>query len=203
MTKSFVCAIGAAAFAFAAFASAPAMAKTAKACEAEYQAGKADIQKSGKKKTDFMTECRAQPEAKADTNKDKAADTKAEKKAKADQARAEAKAKADQEKTANKAAADKEKADKKAAADKAAADKKAAADTKKAAATPAKPAEKPVAANPTANEPDGKPGRVAFVARERACGADWKADKAAGKTGDQKWPQYWSDCNKRKKAAGM
>ncbi len=42
-----------------------------------------------------------------------------------------------------------------------------------------------------------------MYARERACAADWKADKAAGKTGNQKWPQYWSDCNKRKKAAGM
>ena len=101
-------------------------------------------------------------------------------------------------------------ADKKAAADA----KKAAADAKKTAAKPAateKPAttttgtraEKPAAPKPAANEPDGKQGRVAFVARERACGADWKADKAAGKTGDQTWPQYWSDCNKRKKAQGM
>ena len=90
--------------------------------------------------------------------------------------------------------------------------KKAAADAKKAAKpTAEKPAstttgtraEKPAAPKPTANEPDGKQGRVAFVARERACGADWKADKAAGKTGDQTWPQYWSDCNKRKKAQGM
>jgi hypothetical protein len=47
-------------------------------------------------------------------------------------------------------------------------------------------------------------GRQAEYARERACGADWKADKAANKIpAGQKWPQYWSECNKRKKAAGM
>jgi hypothetical protein len=43
-----------------------------------------------------------------------------------------------------------------------------------------------------------------MVARERACGAEWKADKAAGKIQEgMKWPQYWSACNKRKKAEGM
>jgi hypothetical protein len=41
-------------------------------------------------------------------------------------------------------------------------------------------------------------------ARERACGADWKAEKAAGKVpAGMTWPQYWSECDKRKKAAGM
>jgi len=50
----------------------------------------------------------------------------------------------------------------------------------------------------------GKTGRQAMVARERACGADWKADKAAGRIpAGQKWPQYWSECDKRKKAQGM
>lgn len=80
--------------------------------------------------------------------------------------------------------------------------------------TASKPAPAPAtsAAKPTAT-PMAKPaatsaakpadGRQAMYARERACAADWKADKAAGKTGNQKWPQYWSDCNKRKKAAGM
>jgi hypothetical protein len=221
MTKSFICTIAATSIAVFAFAAAPtiAHAKTAKACEAEYKAGKADLQKAGTKKTDFMTTCRAQPEAAAtDTKTDKkAADTKADKaaaaadkKAKADAANAEKKAKADQAAADQKAKADQAAADKKAAADA----KKAAADAKKTAAKPAateKPAttttgtraEKPAAPKPAANEPDGKQGRVAFVARERACGADWKTDKAAGKTGDQTWPQYWSDCNKRKKAQGM
>jgi hypothetical protein len=43
-------------------------------------------------------------------------------------------------------------------------------------------------------------GREASNERRRACGAEWKADKAAGKVADgMKWPQYWSACNKRKK----
>ncbi|MGA9429310.1 MAG: hypothetical protein WBF27_13085, partial [Xanthobacteraceae bacterium] len=65
----------------------------------------------------------------------------------------------------------------------------------------------PAAAPKTAAEPGKKPvsaGRQAMVARERACGADWKAAKAAGKIpAGQKWPQYWSECDKRKKAEGM
>jgi len=68
-----------------------------------------------------------------------------------------------------------------------------------------KPAPKPAPA--AAAEPGAKPvspGRAAMVARERSCGADWKADKAAGKIPvGMKWPQYWSACDKRKKAAGM
>jgi hypothetical protein len=58
----------------------------------------------------------------------------------------------------------------------------------------------------TTTTPATKPtdGRQAMYARERACGADWKADKAAGKIpAGQKWPQYWSECDKRKKAQGM
>ena len=71
-----------------------------------------------------------------------------------------------------------------------------------------KPAAAPAAAPKPAAAPaagtTGKPGREAMVARERACGADWKADKAAGKIpAGQKWPQYWSECNKRKKEQGM
>jgi hypothetical protein len=68
-----------------------------------------------------------------------------------------------------------------------------------------KPAPKP--APTAAAEPGAKPvspGRAAMITRERACGADWKADKAAGKIPvGMKWPQYWSACDKRKKAAGM
>ena len=68
-----------------------------------------------------------------------------------------------------------------------------------AAAPP--PAEKPAAAE------EKKPvsgGRQAMIARERACGAEWKEAKAAGHIpAGQKWPQYWSECNKRKKAEGM
>ncbi|MGH6727835.1 MAG: hypothetical protein ACREB8_15035 [Pseudolabrys sp.] len=51
-----------------------------------------------------------------------------------------------------------------------------------------------------------KPPTAAQLAeRERIkkCGAEWKAAKAAGKIEKgMKWPQYWSACNTRLKAAG-
>ena len=78
---------------------------------------------------------------------------------------------------------------------------------KPAAVTPApapvaKPA--PVARAAPVVKPAGtrtqSPGQAAMVARERQCGAQWKADKAAGKIpAGQTWPQYWSLCNKRLK----
>jgi hypothetical protein len=71
-------------------------------------------------------------------------------------------------------------------------------------AVEAKPTPPPAATTPPA--PGAKPmspGREAMIARERACGAEWKADKAAGKIpAGMKWPQYWSACDKRKKAEG-
>ena len=80
-----------------------------------------------------------------------------------------------------------------------------------AAGTPpaaeSKPAPAPAAESkpaPAAAEKPVSAGRKAEYARERACGAEWKADKAAGKIqAGMKWPQYWSECNKRKKAEGM
>jgi len=75
------------------------------------------------------------------------------------------------------------------------------------AATPPPAAEKPAAAPPPAAAAEKKPasgGRAAMIARERACGAEWKAAKAAGtRPPGMKWPQYWSECDKRKKAEGM
>jgi protein-disulfide isomerase len=71
-----------------------------------------------------------------------------------------------------------------------------------AAAAPPPPAEKPAAATEEKKPVSG--GRQAMIARERACGAEWKEAKAAGRIQPgQKWPQYWSECNKRKKAEGM
>jgi hypothetical protein len=40
------------------------------------------------------------------------------------------------------------------------------------------------------------------ASRMKACGKQWKTDKLAGRVGgpnQQKWPQYWSACNKRLK----
>ena len=72
-------------------------------------------------------------------------------------------------------------------------------------AAPPPAAEKPAA--PPAATTAAKPatgGRAAMYARERACGAEWKAAKAAGtRPPGMKWPQYWSECDKRKKAEGM
>jgi len=79
-----------------------------------------------------------------------------------------------------------------------------------AAAAPAKPAPAataaPAAPKPATTSGTTKPtgGHEAEVARERACGKEWKADKAAGKIAQgMTWPKYWSECDKRKKAAGM
>src|SRR5262249_50327916 len=71
------------------------------------------------------------------------------------------------------------------------------------AATTAAPAPAPAAApKPAAMKPAN--AKQAEYARERACGKEWKADKAAGKVqAGMTWPQYWSECDKRKKAAGM
>ena len=48
-------------------------------------------------------------------------------------------------------------------------------------------------------------GRTAMLARERQCGAEWRSTKATlvVQTPGLKWPQYWSQCNKRLKAAGQ
>src|SRR3984885_8380877 len=73
-----------------------------------------------------------------------------------------------------------------------------------APAAEAPPPAKPEAAAPPpppASEPAAKPsgGRAAMVARMRACGADWETAKAEGKVpAGQHWPQFWSECNKRK-----
>ncbi len=76
-----------------------------------------------------------------------------------------------------------------------------------AAATPPAAATKPAATEVKPAATEAKPasgGRQAMYARERACGKEWKADKAAGKIpAGMKWPQYWHECDQRKKAQGM
>jgi hypothetical protein len=45
-------------------------------------------------------------------------------------------------------------------------------------------------------------GVAAMRERQKKCGAEWKAAKAAGKVEKgMKWPQFWSACNKRLKSA--
>ncbi|MBG0810171.1 hypothetical protein IY145_12360 [Methylosinus sp. H3A] len=76
-----------------------------------------------------------------------------------------------------------------------------------AAATPA-PAPTPAPTpTPAAAAKPAKPlseGKAAQTARQKKCGAEWKAKKAELLKADPKatWPKYWSECNKRLKAAG-
>ncbi|MCQ4189959.1 hypothetical protein NEI07_10200, partial [Methylocystis sp. NLS-7] len=76
-------------------------------------------------------------------------------------------------------------------------------------ATEAKPAAPPPAAPPAATEatPSPKPATDAKTAtreRQKKCAAEWNEKKAELKKSDKKitWPKYWSECNKKLKAAG-
>ena len=52
----------------------------------------------------------------------------------------------------------------------------------------------------TKKEPSA--GQLAARERQKKCAAEWKETKAAGKTEKEAtWPKFWSDCNKRLKAA--
>lgn len=63
--------------------------------------------------------------------------------------------------------------------------------------TPAPKTEKTKTAKPLS------PAQQAMHERQKKCGAEWKAAKAAGKTEKgMTWPKYWSNCNKRLKAGG-
>jgi hypothetical protein len=69
---------------------------------------------------------------------------------------------------------------------------------------PAAAAEKPAPTTTTAGEKPVSPGRQAMLNRMHACSADWKTLKAEGKRpAGTKWPQFWHECDARKKAEGM
>jgi hypothetical protein len=52
----------------------------------------------------------------------------------------------------------------------------------------------------TKKEPSA--GQLAARERQKKCAAEWKETKTAGKTEKgATWPKFWSDCNKRLKAA--
>lgn len=42
-----------------------------------------------------------------------------------------------------------------------------------------------------------------FAERRKRCSGEWAAAKAANSTAGQKWPQFFSACNTRLKAAGV
>jgi len=72
-----------------------------------------------------------------------------------------------------------------------------------ATATPPSAAGGSVSAPPQAAVP-ASAGRAAMLARQKQCGAEWRAQKATlvAQTPGLKWPSYWSQCNTRLKAAG-
>ncbi|MBB6306192.1 hypothetical protein [Xanthobacter tagetidis] len=82
-----------------------------------------------------------------------------------------------------------------------------AAPASPAAAKPGtKPAATPAAVDDDEDTGEGvrepTPGQLAARERMKECGAQWRTQKEAGKIPDgQTWPQYWSACNKRLKAA--
>jgi hypothetical protein len=68
------------------------------------------------------------------------------------------------------------------------------------AAAPATPAAVPASAAAT---PAASGGMAAMHARQKQCGAEWRAQKATlvAQTPGLTWPRYWSQCNTRLKAA--
>lgn len=73
------------------------------------------------------------------------------------------------------------------------------------AAAPAAPASAASSPAPSKAAAPASGGRAALQQRQRACGAEWKAQKVELRKANPglKWPQYWSACNKRLKAAGQ
>ena len=78
-------------------------------------------------------------------------------------------------------------------------------DVPTAAAVPATTPPAATAPAPAATKAPVSAGRTAMLARQRQCGAEWRSTKATlvVQTPGLKWPQYWSQCNKRLKAAGQ
>jgi len=61
----------------------------------------------------------------------------------------------------------------------------------------------PAAATSATTKKPPSAGQQAMRERQKKCGAEWKAAKAAGKIEKgMTWPKYWSACNKRLKAGG-
>jgi hypothetical protein len=64
-------------------------------------------------------------------------------------------------------------------------------------------AQQPSAAEKNAkNKKEPSAAQLAARERQKKCAAEWKEAKAGGKTEKgATWPKFWSDCNKRLKAA--
>jgi hypothetical protein len=182
------CAVSAGALLFAAGAGAQSVQKQ---CGDEWKAAKAaGTVPAGQKWTEFLKECRAR------TAQSGAATTTAAPPAAAPATTA---APANPLKPATTAPAG-------SAAKTPAVPTAAPAATTSAPMAPAAPAAATAAAPAgTAAKKPMSPGRTAEIARQRQCGAEWRANKAQlqAATPGLKWPKYWSECNTRLKAAGQ
>ncbi|MBI1981345.1 MAG: hypothetical protein HYS63_07315 [Methylocystis sp.] len=159
-----------------------AQANVLKECGSQYQAAKAANELGGQSWQDFLKACRARLAEQAKPAEEKPAEAKPEEtKPQTPPPAAESKP------TPPPAAAESKPAPPPAT------EAAPAAPTPPPASTEAKPAAKPA-----------KDAQAALREREKKCGAEWKAKKAELKKKDPKiaWPKYWSECNKRLKAAG-
>jgi outer membrane biosynthesis protein TonB len=165
-----------------------AQANVLKECGSQYQAAKAANELGGQSWQDFLKACRARLAEEAKPAEEKPAEA----------APAEAKPAEAKPETPPPAAAE---APPPAAAPQPATESKPA---ESPPATEAKPVEPPPA---TEAAPAPKPAadtKAAMRARQKKCAAEWKTKKAEFKKSGSKmtWPKYWSECNKRLKAAG-
>ena len=156
-----------------------AQAHVLKECGSQYQAAKAANELAGRSWQEFLKECRARLAEQAKPEEEKPAEAKPAEAKPAEAAPVEAKP-AEEAKPVE------------------------AKPAEAPAAAPPPAAEKPAETKPAAAEPAKKDTQEALRAREKKCGAEWKANKGALKKADPKitWPKYWSACNKKLKAAG-
>lgn len=150
-----------------------AQANVLKECGSQYQAAKAANELAGQSWQDFLKACRARLAEQAKPAEEKPADAKP----------AEAKPETPPP---------------------AAAEAPPAAKPAGTAPPPVTEAKPPQAAPATEAAKPKTDSQTALRERQKKCAAEWKTKKAEFKKAGSKitWPKYWSDCNKRLKAAG-
>jgi outer membrane biosynthesis protein TonB len=157
-----------------------AQANVLKECGSQYQAAKAANELAGQSWQDFLKACRARLAEEAKPAEEKPAEAAPAEAKPAEEAKPE---------TPPPAAAE--------------APPPAAkpAEPPPPPVTEAKPPETPPAKEAAKPAPDSK---TATRERQKKCAAEWKTKKAEFKKSGSKmtWPKYWSECNKRLKAAG-
>jgi len=156
-----------------------AQANVLKECGSQYQAAKAANELAGQSWQDFLKACRARLAEQATPTEAKPAESKP----------AEAKPE-----TPPPAAAESKPTPPPAAE----------ARPPEPAPAPVTQAKPPQMAPATEGAKPAADAKTAMRERQKKCAAEWKAKKAELKKTDAKitWPKYWSECNKKLKAAG-